>query len=269
MDHTAITPQCAVAAEHVTVAYGGKPVLRDICLSVDHGEFVAILGQGGSGKSILFRQLLALERPTAGRVLILGKDVARLRGDELTRLRCTIGAAHQGSSLLSSLTVLENVMLPLIELAHRDRRSAEAIGRHKLRRLGLVECGDLLPANLSRGELKRAEIARAIANDPQVLVCDDIFSGLDRSTQRAIFRLLRSLRRASTMTIVMFTPVPEVALDMADRVAVCHRGRIVVNGSPDEIRAAEHPAVQEILTDHIYDWEAEEGGRERARGGSA
>jgi phospholipid/cholesterol/gamma-HCH transport system ATP-binding protein len=270
MPGTAAMPYPAIEAERLSVSYNGGPVLREISFSVDYGQLYAVLGQGGSGKSTLFRHLLALERPTAGRVLILGKDVARLKGAELADLRRRVGVAHQGGALLSSLTVVENVMLPLIELLRLDRRTAEAVAERKLRRLGLVERAHLVPARLSRGELKRAEITRAIAVDPLLLVCDDIFSGLDRRTQAAIFRLLRSLRGSSGMTVVIFTPAAEVALDIADRVAVCHRGRFIVEGSPDEIRASPHPGVQEILADHVHPWGVEdEPVHESMRGGTA
>ena len=236
-----------VEVKGLTVAYGPHAVLNGVDMTVRSGELFAVLSQGGGGKSTLFRHLLALEQIPPGCIWLFGEDIARLRGRALRDLRSKVGAAHQQGALFSSLSVLENVMLPLLELADLDRETVGIISRMKLQQVQLMEFEDLKPAQLSAAMVRRTAIARALALDPKLLLCDDIFSGLDLGSIMEIETLIRDLRQAFQLTIVVMTPNPDVALALADRVGVLYKGEIVAVGTPDEIRTSTLPSVRYLV----------------------
>ncbi len=236
-----------VEVKGLTVAYGPHEVLNGVDMTVRAGELFAVLAQGGGGKSTLFRNLLALEQVPPGCIWLFGEDIARLRGRALRDLRSKVGAAHQQGALFSSLSVLENVMLPLVELADLDRETVGIISRMKLQQVQLMEFEDLMPAQLSAAMVRRTAIARALALDPKLLLCDDIFSGLDLGSIMEIETLIRDLRQAFQLTIVVLTPNPDVALALADRIGVLYKGEIVAVGTPDEIRSSTLPSVRYLV----------------------
>jgi phospholipid/cholesterol/gamma-HCH transport system ATP-binding protein len=227
--------------------YGRRQVLKGIDLAVRDGEIMVIMGGSGSGKSTLLSHLLGLLQPARGTVRLLGQDLATLTARQLMELRRRIGVAFQSGALFSSLTVAQNIMLPLQEHSALDRKTMEIIVRLKLEVVNLAGYGDLMPAELSGGMVKRAALARAIVLDPRLLFCDEPSAGLDPVVSSAIDALILRLRDAMRMTIVVVTHDLASAFAIADRMCVLDQGEVIALGRPDEIRACPLPRVQDLL----------------------
>ncbi len=232
----------------LSVVYGDRLVLDRLSFTVRRGELFVILAAGGGGKTTLFRHLLGLERPTAGVVRVMGTALATARGQAALQVRKAIGAVHQAGALVSSLSVLDNIRLALSELTSLDRATIEIVARMKLQQVGLFDFADYHPGQLSAGMTLRAAIARATALDPKLLVCDDIFSGLDRRSLRDLEGLVRDLSAAFGQTWVILTHSIDAGLDLADTVAVIDQGKIAMIGTPDAVRTSEQPVVRRVLT---------------------
>ncbi len=232
-------------AARLGYAFEDRAVLSGIDLAVARGEILAIAAHGGAGKTTLFRLLLGLTRPHAGRVRMFGERIGRLSTRRRIALRRRVGAAYQEGALFASLSLLENVMFPLVELAKLDRETIDIVARMKLQQVELLQFAHLKPDALSAAMTRRATIARAIALDPQLLICDDIFSGLDGRAQLELIELIHMLRDAFSMTVVVLTSQFDIALNLGDRVALLHEGGILASGPVEEIRESE--AVFEFL----------------------
>ena len=209
----------AIEARRIRKSYDGRVVLEEIDLNVRAGETLVILGASGSGKSTLLRCLVGLERPDAGTVIIQGVDVFAADPRALSALRERIGMAFQGGALFGSMTVAENVCLPLAEYSRLPDSTRRIIARIKLGMVGLEDAMDKLPSQLSGGMRKRAALARAIALDPDVLFFDEPSAGLDPVTGAGLDRLLLRLKKAYRVTIVVVTHEMASAFTIADRVA--------------------------------------------------
>lgn len=240
-------PDPAVAVSDLVVRYGGRAVLDGLSLEVRAGEILVIMGGSGSGKSTLLRHMLGLERPASGTVRLLGRDLATISERDLDRLRRRIGVAFQSGALLSSLTVVENVMLPLREHTRLAESTMRIMARMKLAMVELPDAEDLMPAELSGGMLKRAALARSIVTDPDLLFCDEPSAGLDPVVSASIDRLILKLREALGMTIVVVTHELESAFTVADRICILDRGKVLVLGTVDEVRASALPRVRDLL----------------------
>jgi len=227
--------------------YGAREILHGVSFDVRRGEIMVIMGGSGSGKSTLLRHLLGLERPTAGRIRVLGSEITRMSERERNALSRRIGVAFQGGALMSSMTVGENVMLPLREHTRLDRGTMEIMMRLKLEIVNLAGFEHLLPAELSGGMIKRAAFARAIAMDPEILFCDEPSAGLDPVVSSALDELILRLRDALGTTIVVVTHELESAFRIADRIIVLDRGEILAVGSREQVRGSHDPRVQNLL----------------------
>ncbi|MGY9016380.1 MAG: ABC transporter ATP-binding protein [Rhodospirillales bacterium] len=216
---------------------------------------MVVMGRSGSGKSTLLRQMLALEGPTSGSVNLLNKNVSEMKAEALFDLRRDIGVAFQGGALLSSLTVEQNVMLPLTEHAKLDPQNMEIMTRMKLEVVGLSKFGHLMPSELSGGMLKRAALARAIIMDPKILFCDEPSSGLDPMTASALDDLIIKLRDVLGMSIVVITHEVESAFKIADRIAVVEDGEIVFIGSISDVKNNKSTYIQNLLNRSAEDGE--------------
>ena len=239
--------EVAIEIEGLEVSYSGQPVLRGIDLAVHRGEILVILGASGSGKSTLLRCLVGLERPAAGRIRLNGVD---LFGDDpaaVAALRERMGVAFQGGALFGSLTVAENVDLPLDEFTRLPESTRRIVVDIKLALVGLRHARDLLPAELSGGMVKRAALARAMALDPDLLFCDEPSAGLDPITSAGIDQLLLRLREVFGVTLVVVTHELASAFSIADRIALLHRGRVQAVGTPAELEASTDPVVRRFL----------------------
>jgi phospholipid/cholesterol/gamma-HCH transport system ATP-binding protein len=248
----AVEPPAAAQAPVIEVRklsahYGARQVLFDIDLEVRRGEIMVIMGGSGSGKSTLLRQIIGLERPTSGAVVVLGKDINRVTGREMLDLRRKFGVAFQGGALFSSMTVAENIMLPLREHTSLDGKTMEIMARLKLEVVNLAGFGGLMPSELSGGMLKRAAVARAIVMDPSLLFFDEPSAGLDPAVSRALDDLILLLREAMNMSIVVVTHELESAFGIADRITVLDRGRILAVDTVANIKSSPNERIQNLL----------------------
>ncbi len=237
----------AIEVEDLHVRYGERTVLRGIHLAVRQGEIMVIMGGSGSGKSTLLRHLLGLQRPAQGTVRILGQDLTRLGGRELEALRREMGVAFQGGALFGSMTVGENVCLPLREHTRLDQNTMEIMTRIKLEVVNLAGAENLMPAQLSGGMVKRAALARALIMDPKMLFFDEPSAGLDPVAAAELDELILKLRAAMHITIVVVTHELQSAFKIADRITVLDRGEILMTGTVAEVRAADNERVQALL----------------------
>ncbi|MFQ6017992.1 MAG: ABC transporter ATP-binding protein [Kiloniellaceae bacterium] len=227
--------------------YGGTQVLFGLNLTVHEGEIMVIMGGSGSGKSTLLRHLIGLERPRAGTIRLLGRDITAMGSMEMLAMRRRMGVAFQGGALFSSMTVAENIKLPLREHGDLDEKTMDIVARLKLEVVNLAGFGGLMPSELSGGMLKRAAVARAIVMDPKLLFFDEPSSGLDPAVSAALDELILRLRDAMDMTIVVVTHEVASALKIADRIAIVDRGRIVEVGTVAAVQESGNARVQDLL----------------------
>jgi phospholipid/cholesterol/gamma-HCH transport system ATP-binding protein len=233
--------------------YGTRKVLKGINLDILDQEIMVIMGGSGSGKSTLLRHLMALETATSGSIDFLGKDLCRMSGTDLYEIRKRMGVAFQGGALLSSLTVGENIMLPLYEHTELDEQTMRVMMRLKLEVVELAGFEDLKPAELSGGMLKRAAFARAVIMDPRLLFCDEPSAGLDPVVSSALDDLILRLRDALGITIVVVTHELDSAFKIADRITFLDRGEILMVGTVDEVRNSKNERVQNLLNRRAED----------------
>jgi phospholipid/cholesterol/gamma-HCH transport system ATP-binding protein len=243
----AAPPAPVIEVRHLDAHYGRTQVLFDVSLTVQRGEIVVIMGSSGSGKSTFLRHLIGIERPSAGSLALLGRDVTHLGQLAYTNLRRQMGVAFQGGALFSSMSVAENIKLPLREHARLDEKTMDIIARLKLEVVNLAGFGDLMPAELSGGMLKRAAVARAIALDPKLLFFDEPSAGLDPAVSAALDELILKLRDAMGMTIVVVTHEIESAFKIADRIAILDRGRVLAINTPQDLRSNPNERIQNLL----------------------
>lgn len=247
MDGREQKPEKVIEVRDLVAHYGERKILDGVSMDVYAGEIMVIIGGSGSGKSTLLRHVVALEQGTSGTVKILGRDPATLDAKEALDLRKKIGVAFQGGALFSSMTVGENMMLPLYEHTVLDRTTMEIMVRLKLEVVGLAGFEDLMPAELSGGMVKRAAFARAVIMDPKILFCDEPSAGLDPVIAAALDDLLLRMREAMGMTIVVVTHELESAFRIADRITVLDQGRILMTGTAEELRETKIERIQNLL----------------------
>jgi len=236
-----------IEVHNLVTHYGTRKILHDVSLKVHQGEILVIMGGSGSGKSTLLNALLGLIRPTSGTVQMLGKDINGISDLERTRLRRKIGVAFQGGALFSSMSVIDNIMLPLREHTELDIQTMRIMARLKLQVVSLAGFEDLMPSELSGGMTKRAAFARAVVMDPRILFCDEPSAGLDPVVASAIDELILTLRDAMGMSIVVVTHELESAFRIADRICVLDQGRILTIGTVAEVRSSDNERIQNLL----------------------
>jgi phospholipid/cholesterol/gamma-HCH transport system ATP-binding protein len=227
--------------------YGPRQVLFDISMDVRQGEIMIIMGGSGSGKSTLLRHLVGLMPPVPGKIKLLGKDFGALRAMEKLEMRRKIGVAFQFGALFSSMSVAENVKLPLRELTKLNERTMDIMARMKLEVVNLSGFGDLMPAALSGGMVKRASIARAIIMDPKLLFLDEPSSGLDPAVSSALDDLILRLREAMDISVVIVTHDIDSAFKIGDRITILDRGHILASERVEDIRNSKNERVQNLL----------------------
>src|SRR6202790_755842 len=236
-----------ISIRDLRVSYSGREILHGINFDVQRGETLVILGGSGSGKSTLLRTLVGLEKPTSGQVWIRGKNFSAISEAERDEIRKRLGMSFQGGALFGSMTVGENVALPLQEHTKLDESTIEIMVRLKLDQVGLSGFENYMPAQLSGGMKKRAAIARALAMDPEILFFDEPSAGLDPIIAAGIDELILKLKQAFQITMVIVTHELASAFLIADRMVLIDKGNVVADGTPQQLRESQQPRVRQFL----------------------
>jgi len=243
----AAQPEAMISLRNLRVSYGEREILHGIGFDVMRGETLVILGGSGSGKSTLLRALVGLERPSSGEIWLRGKNIAAILSSEMDEIRKKIGMSFQGGALFGSMTVGENVALPLREHTKLEDSTIEIILRLKLDQVGLSGFENYMPSQLSGGMKKRAAVARALAMDPEILFFDEPSAGLDPIIAAGVDQLILELKQAFHMTIIVVTHELASAFLIADRMVLIDKGNVVAIGSKEEMRSSTHPRVRQFL----------------------
>lgn len=236
-----------ISVRGLQVRYGARRVLDGVDLDIYRGETMVILGASGCGKSTLLRHMEGLEKPTAGAILVDGLDLAAASDKEMTRIRRLLGVSFQSAAMFNSMTVGDNVALPLREHTGLAESTIRLMTRMKLQQVGLSGVEDLYPTQLSGGMRKRASLARALAMDPEILLFDEPSAGLDPIIAAGIDGLILRLKQAFRMTIVVVTHEMQSAFLIADRMCMLDQGKILAVGTADQIRDHPHPRIQQFV----------------------
>jgi phospholipid/cholesterol/gamma-HCH transport system ATP-binding protein len=237
----------AISVRDLRVRYGTREILHGVNFEVPAGETMVIMGGSGSGKSTLLRTLVGLERPSSGEIWIRGRNFAAMDEHERDELRKKMGMSFQSGALFGSMTVGENVALPLKEHTQLDDSTIEIVVRLKLDQVGLSGFENYMPAQLSGGMKKRAAIARALAMDPEILFFDEPSAGLDPIIAAGLDELILKLKKAFRITILVVTHELASAFLIADRMILVDKGYVVANGTPQQLRADTNPRVRQFL----------------------
>ena len=235
-----------VAIDGVHLAFGGRSVFRGLSCGFPRGKITVVLGGSGSGKSTLLRLVGGLQRPDSGSVRVAGQDITRLSERQLFSVRDRIGMLFQGGALLDSMTIFDNVALPLREHTQLSELDIAAEVRRRLAAVALDETADLLPRQLSGGMRRRAALARAIVTDPEIVLCDEPFSGLDPVNVRRIEGLLVELNRHLGITTVVTSHHLKSSLRMADRLIFMVDG-VAISGAPGDLVNSDDARIVEFL----------------------
>src|SRR5437879_7715564 len=236
-----------ISLRNLRVSYGEREILHGIGFDVMRGETLVILGGSGSGKSTLLRTLVGLERPSSGEIWLKGKNIAAISSGEMDEIRKKIGMSFQGGALFGSMTVGENVALPLREHTKLEDSTIEIMVRLKLEQVGLEGFEYYMPSQLSGGMRKRAAVARALAMDPELLFFDEPSAGLDPIIAAGIDQLILELKRAFHMTILVVTHELASAFLIADRIFLIDGGKTVAFGPTPEVQSSIQPRVRQFL----------------------
>jgi len=247
MDRGGDDNEVMVSLRDLHVSYGDREILHGINFDVMRGETLVILGGSGSGKSTLLRTLVGLEQASSGEIWIKGKNIAAISQEEMDEIRKRIGMSFQGSALFGSMTVGDNVALPLREHTKLEESTIEIMLRLKLEQVGLAGFEYYMPLQLSGGMMKRAAVARALAMDPEILFFDEPSAGLDPIIAAGIDQLILELKKAFRMTIIVVTHELASAFLIADRMVLIDKGKIVAIGTTEEMRKSKHPRVRQFL----------------------
>ena len=237
----------AIEVKGLVTHYGDREILRNISLSIPKGKTTVILGGSGCGKSTLLRHLIGLLKPTSGSILINGRDITAMNETELNEVRKKFGMLFQGAALLNSLSIADNVALPVKEHTRLEDSTIQIMVRMKLDLVGLSGFGGFFPSQLSGGMKKRAGIARAMALDPEIIFFDEPSAGLDPVTAAGLDELILKLRDIFKMTIVVVTHELLSIFMIADYVIMLDAGSVIFSGTLEELKASGQPRIKKFL----------------------
>jgi phospholipid/cholesterol/gamma-HCH transport system ATP-binding protein len=240
-----------VDMKEVVLDFEEHCVLSRLNFRVERKERMVVLGQSGAGKSTLLRLILGVLRPTAGEVFFRGDNLLQIPRYKLNAIRSRIGMVYQSSALISSLTVRDNLALPLEELTHKSRAEIDLIVEAKLAMVGMEETGPLMPSELSGGMRKRVAIARALVLDPELLLFDEPTTGLDPVLAAVIDDLIIHLSTQAHATCIVVTHELVSAFRVATRMAMLYRGRIIEEGEPKRFRQSSNPVLKQFMEGQV------------------
>jgi phospholipid/cholesterol/gamma-HCH transport system ATP-binding protein len=237
----------AIEVNNLVTHYGDREILKNISFSIPKGLTTVILGGSGCGKSTLLKHLIGLLKPTKGSIFIHGKDITIMNEEGLNDIRKKMGVLFQGSALLNSMTILENVALPMREHTKLKDSTMQIMVRMKLDLVGLSGFDSFYPSQLSGGMKKRAGLARALALDPELLFFDEPSAGLDPVTAAGLDELIRKLSKVFRMTIVVVTHELPSVFTIADYVIMLEKGEVIFAGTLDALKVSDHPRIRMFL----------------------
>ena len=239
--------EAAIEVMELESHYGDMEILKNITVSMPKGKITAIVGKSGSGKSTLLKHLIGLLKPTKGKILINRKDIAVLGEGDLDEVRKKMGVLFQGAALLHSLSVSDNISLPIREHTRLDESTIHIMVHMKLDLVGLSGFENFYPSELSGGMKKRAGLARALALDPEILFFDEPSSGLDPITAAGLDKLILKLRDVFKITIVIVTHELPSLFMVADHIIMLDGGEAIFSGKLDEMEKADDPRIKMFL----------------------
>ncbi|UCH45854.1 MAG: ABC transporter ATP-binding protein [Nitrospiraceae bacterium] len=237
----------AIEIKGLVTHYGDREVLKNISFSVPKGKTTVILGGSGCGKSTLLKHMIGLLKPTRGSIFIHGSDIAGMDDKMLDEMRKKMGVLFQGAALLNSMTLADNVALPMREHTKLEEATMQIMVRMKLELVGLSGFEDYFPSQLSGGMKKRAGIARAMALDPEFLFFDEPSAGLDPVTAAGLDELIRKLNKAFKMTIVVVTHELPSIYQISDYIVMLDYGEVLFTGTLDELKASDNERIKMFL----------------------
>jgi phospholipid/cholesterol/gamma-HCH transport system ATP-binding protein len=237
-----------VELRDVHMHFEEKKVLDGVLLDVQPQERLVIMGQSGSGKSTILRLILGILRPDTGSIFFKQFEINRLNRRKLQQVRQHIGMVYQYSALLSSLTVRENVALPLQELTDKSQSEIDRIVDEKLELVGMQDTKDLLPDELSGGMRKRVALARALVLEPELILLDEPSAGLDPVIASVVDELIIDLTKNSKVTSITVTHEMDTAFRIATRMAMLYEGKIIEEGEPEKFKQSKNPVVAQFLS---------------------
>ena len=237
----------AVVFDQVSKAFGAKQVLSKVSWNVSTGEALCILGRSGTGKSVTLKLLIALLKPDQGKIWIGQDEITQLAGPRLSRVRHKIGYLFQDAALFDSLTLYENLALPLERLTRKSKAEIDFVVDRVLGQVGLATDKSKMPSELSGGMRKRAGLARALVLEPRILLADEPSSGLDRITASEIDELLLKQKAEYKTTLIVVTHDVSGARRLADRVLVLDRGKMIAHGTVSEIEHSENETARKLI----------------------
>jgi phospholipid/cholesterol/gamma-HCH transport system ATP-binding protein len=242
-----LVPAAAIELCDLTKSLGGRTVLDGVNLSIQKGETMCIIGGSGAGKSVTLKHIVGLLKPDRGSVLIDGVNVTASKNGELEAARRKIGFCFQGSALLNSMTVFENVALPLREHERLSEPEIRDRVHQKLALVGLADAGEKYPAEISGGMKKRAGLARAIVRNPAIILYDEPTAGLDPPKAASINELMLDMQKKLQVTSVLVTHDMSSVKKVADRIAMLLNGKIVKIGTMEEFEASDDPVIKQFI----------------------
>jgi phospholipid/cholesterol/gamma-HCH transport system ATP-binding protein len=243
-----IATQHIVELRNVGMGFNYKQVLDHVSLAVAPQERLVIIGQSGAGKTTILRLILGILKPNAGSIFFNHDEVSRMNDHELEQVRAHMGMVYQDSALLSSLTVRENLALPLQELTHKTPREIDKLVDEKLEMVELAGEDKSMPFELSGGMRKRVGLARALVMEPELILFDEPTQGLDPVIGALIDELIIDLTKRTKTTSIIVTHLMDSAFHVATRMAMLHRGKIIEQGTPEHMRQSKNPVVVQFLS---------------------
>ena len=236
-----------IEVKHIIKSFDDKTVLKDVSAVFDPGKTNLIIGRSGSGKTVFMKNLIGLLKPDSGQIFYDGRDIISIQKKELKLLRREMGMLFQGSALFDSMTVLENVMFPLVMFSDQSNKEKEKRAMFCLERVNLKDAGDRFPAEISGGMMKRAAIARAIALNPKYLFCDEPNSGLDPKTSLLIDDLIHDITKDYNMTTVINTHDMNSVMNIGENIILINEGEKAWEGNKDEVMTSTNKALNDFV----------------------